>query len=47
MQGATPLDRKPVTPEERLHLASVRPTTSEALGWSGPVTVNRDRLPGP
>jgi AraC family transcriptional regulator len=35
MQGATPLDRKPVTPEERLHLASVRPKTSEALGWSG------------
>jgi AraC family transcriptional regulator len=28
-------DRKPVTPNQRLHIASVRPTTSDALGWSG------------
>jgi AraC family transcriptional regulator len=28
-------ERTPVTPDERLHLAAVRPLTSEALGWSG------------
>jgi AraC family transcriptional regulator len=35
MSRRTQDDRTPVTPDERLHLASVRPTTSEALGWSG------------
>ena len=35
MPASTPGDRKPVTPDERLHIASVRPTTSEMLGWSG------------
>jgi AraC family transcriptional regulator len=28
-------DREPVTPDERLFIASVRPTTSDPLGWSG------------
>jgi AraC family transcriptional regulator len=28
-------DRKPVTPDERLDAAAVRPTTSSQLGWSG------------
>jgi AraC family transcriptional regulator len=28
-------ERKPVTPDERLAIASVRPTTSDRLGWSG------------
>jgi AraC family transcriptional regulator len=27
--------RRPVRPDERLHLAGVRPATSAALGWSG------------
>jgi AraC family transcriptional regulator len=35
MPASTPDDRKPVTPDERLHIASVRPTTSDLLGWSG------------
>ena len=35
MPASTPGDRKPVTPDERLHIASVRPTTSDALGWTG------------
>jgi AraC family transcriptional regulator len=28
-------DRKPVTPDERLTIAAVRPATSAALGWTG------------
>jgi hypothetical protein len=35
MSRGTPDERKPVTPDERLHIASVRPTTSAPLGWSG------------
>jgi AraC family transcriptional regulator len=35
MSAGTPNDRKPVTPDERLRIASVRPTTSDLLGWSG------------
>jgi AraC family transcriptional regulator len=35
MSEGTQQDRLPVTPDERLHIASVRPTTSDPLGWSG------------
>jgi AraC family transcriptional regulator len=35
MQAGAPGDRKPVTPDERLDAAAVRPTTSAQLGWSG------------
>jgi AraC family transcriptional regulator len=35
MPDRTSGDRLPVTPDERLHIASVRPTTSDALGWTG------------
>jgi AraC family transcriptional regulator len=35
MPGQSHGERRPVTPEERLHLASVRPTTSDGLGWVG------------
>jgi AraC family transcriptional regulator len=35
MSRRSQTDLEPVTPDERLHLASVRPTTSDLLGWSG------------
>jgi AraC family transcriptional regulator len=35
MPAGTPSDRGPVTPTERLDIASVRPMTSDRLGWSG------------
>jgi AraC family transcriptional regulator len=35
MPGQFQENRNPVMPDERLHIASVRPTTSGALGWSG------------
>jgi AraC family transcriptional regulator len=44
MPDHTPGDRKPVTPDERLRIASVRPTTSAALGWPG---VRVEHLTGP
>jgi AraC family transcriptional regulator len=35
MPADTPRVQEPVTPTERLDVASVRPTTSDLLGWSG------------
>ena len=35
MPDHAPGDDRPVTPDERLDLAAVQPTTSRSLGWSG------------